>query len=242
MALTIPVPIAPLATVGIPAAVAQGTKYSWNQGGGENAVLTWKGRNIECASLYQLLKAVAGGNPTYDGVTLDLGRGAATVTATLVDDGEAVYELFPNEVQLAPWMAPYFLDALTDTQIVTVRREFDSGAIVSPAAWVALQKELLACLQYDITWNVSQYVLRETKTVSKRSQVKASYDNVNAVDSPPDVSSVNTLIGTLPLGGQWIKKSPTVRQYGKRKWNIVTEWWRIDKVHKMYGGSWQPTV
>jgi hypothetical protein len=85
----------------------------------------------------------------------------------------------------------------------------------------------------------SAYVLRETKVVSGRNAVQANFSNINRVDNPPSNAAVNTLIGSLnELGGEWLKKAPSIRQITKTKWSVVTEWWwAYVWDYYLYGGT-----
>ena len=239
MSLPTTTPTEPLDIIGTPSAVPQGDKRQWSYQDGESLTLTWRGRNVEIAALYQLLQAVAGSNPSYDSLDMDLGRGAGTLTARMVDDSAAVYELYSNEEQVPIQQAPYY-DSLTRAEVADVTDARRKGAIAAVDAWSDLQDSLFFSLCNGNHYYIrSVYVLRETKTVSKRSTLSASYSNVNRREDPPDTSAVNTLIGPLPEG-EWLKKSPNVQRLGKRKWTITQEWWWAPKWHVMYGGTYDP--
>lgn len=220
--------------------VRQGTPKSWAYTEGETEIQTYRGDKITMQSLYETLKSVAGFNPTWDGVSFDPGKGVATVSVKLVGDGATLYELSANEISASIATHKYF-DSLTDDQVTDVYLAAQTYDKSMYAGFSSIQKKLYARLIRGIEeYPTSQYVLRETKTVSKRSTVQASFINDNVVDTPPNTSTVNTLIGSLPTG-EWIKKSPIVRQIGSRKFQIITEWWwtrLADAI--LYGGTYLP--
>ena len=227
--------MAVLDIIGEAGAVQQGTAKSWRYFEGQSEVLRYRGEAAIIRPLYESYKIVAGFNPEWDSIDYEPGKGAATLTLTKSADGEAVYELTPNEISQSVAMHEAF-DALSDADIESVYQAFND---YSGSSLTGDKGKLYKLLIHGIEeYNVSQYVLRETKTVSKRSTVTASFDNVNTVSDPPDTSAVNTLIGTLPTG-EWIKKSPVVRQVGSRRWQIITEWWWTRKASSvLYGGTY----
>jgi hypothetical protein len=154
-----------------------------------------------------------------------------------VADGKPIYELWGNDLYKPVQTHPYF-DSLTPAEFLAVRQAMDDGTEITSAD----KKQELWELENrgTVEYLESAYVLRETKNVSKRSVLAASYDNVNRVESPPDTAQVNRLIGSLPAG-QWLKKSPQVRQYGARRWQIVQEWWwAVTWSAILYGGTGAP--
>jgi hypothetical protein len=229
--------MAVLDQIGTTDPVKQGTKLTWSYFDGEREGVQYKGERSIIYSLYQSYKTVAGFNPEYDGIDYDPGKGLATLTLYKVADGEPLYELSANEISQSITMHEYFED-LTVEQVRQVLVVIND---LTPAdgTWTDLQQQLHTQLLFGITeYNISQYVLRETKTVSKRSTVTAAFDEVNTVSDPPSTSAANTLIGELPTG-EWVKKSPVVRQIGSRKWQIITEWWWYRKASRiLYGGTY----
>lgn len=237
----------PLTRLGGTGAVQQGSKLHWDQTTGESQVLTFKGFMTEIYNLYGLYKTVAGSNPTYDSIDLDQGRGLATLNVSVVADGTITYELFDNKVQKRLEEHPYFATTsvvLTADQIRKAYANHDNGLSAAEAGYTTgkileFYNHLGAGVEYYME---SAYVLRETKNVSKRSLVSASFTNCNRVDTPPSTSVVNSLIGSLP-DGEWLKQTPNVRTFGKKRWQITTEWWWATKWSKiMYGGTWEPSA
>lgn len=221
--------------IGNDSACQQGTKLVWSYYDGERQAITYKGNKSVISALYNSYKSVAGFSPDYDGIEYDPGRGLATLTLSRVADGEPLYELSANDVMNHISTNENF-DSLTGDQVAAVLSAVDEREANS---FTSLQSYLYEHLIRGIEeYPVSQYVLRETKNVSKRSVVTASFDNVNRVTSPPATNAANTLIGELPTG-EWVKKAPIVRQIGARRWQIQTEWWWARKWSKMlYGGTY----
>jgi hypothetical protein len=256
--------MAVLDLIGTTVPVEQGVKKSWKYGKGETSIATWKGRNTDIAAKYAQLIAVTGGVPTYDTVDLDMGRGMATIIATYAgsqggvglpeaDDQDPTYELYSNELTVPIWYAPYY-ETLTIAQVGDVRKALDHGATTVIAAWTDLQDSLFKSILFGTDeYIMTGFVLRETKTVSKRTVAKLDYTDVNRRVTPPEVSTVNAIIGNLPtpttilghppVGGDhsgWIKKAPNLRQFGDNKWQMTTEWWWYYSIHIMYGGTFDP--
>jgi len=243
--------------LGANAVTPQGTVESWSYNNGNVKVFVSKGPRAKTKALYDTLKTVAAFNPVYDSVSHDPGRGIGTVIAVAVEDSATVYELLGQDI-MKPLAQTYYYaidiaagPVLNGEDITAVMSYYESATTPSAAvlavwdAYKVKMRQFLADMDYGIQeLPEAMYVLRETKTVSKRSTVTANYENVNRVSSPPDVSAVNSLINYGALAGkEWLKKSPTTRTYGKRKWQIQTEWWGADKWSaRHYGGSWNPQV
>lgn len=233
----------PLDILGTTAATEQGRRKVYTFFDGEREERVFMGPTDAVETLYNLYKTVAGYNPDYDVVEFDPGRGKGTLRISKVEDGEAVYELYPNEILKPIALHKYFAitaTAVTADEMATINQNIP---LATPAASTGLTGKALTLYKYML-WGMEEYletgyVLRETKNVSKRSTVAASYTGVNTVVTPPSTSAVNSLIGTLP-SGEWLKKAPVVRMIGKRRWQIVTEWWWAEKWAAIYGGSWTP--
>lgn len=235
--------MAVLQVIGSTGAIQQSIAKQWAYSPGETSQTVYKGVYAAVSNLYEQYKAVAGYNPTYDQLSLLYNRGTGTLTVSTVQDGTAQYELIGNELSNPIWSHPYFLTSdtpsarLTADQIREVRRSWETGTETT-CPFTDKQKTLYDMMSAGtIEYLVSSYVLRETKIVSKRSTVQASYVGVNTVVTPPSTSSVNSLIGALPTG-EWLKKTPQVRMAGARRWMIETEWWWAVKWSAiLYGGT-----
>ena len=236
--------------IGNAAMEEQGKRKTWTPTTGTVTIHKWKGSATNADALFDSLVTLQGSTPQYDSITLDEGRGVGTVEARKLQDDtgseavnkvEDVYELYSSEIQEDIEFAPYY-QALTGAEVQDVRLAIESGATAVDAAWSPLQGSLFFSLLKGVRSYIrSSYVLRQTQITSWRSTIQASFANVNQIDTPPNVSAINTLIGALPAG-EWLKKAPNVRQYGTNQWQIVTEWWWSDRIHVMYGGSWIPSA
>lgn len=216
----------------------------WTYGGGQTEQLTFRGVYANVLALYNQYLTFSGYAPTMDQVRLDYERAMAVLTVDYAVDGVPQYEMVPMELSVPVWSIPYFVSdspALTSAQLHAVRTAYETGDTATGAAFTGKQASLYAFMCQGAEEKiVSSYVLRETKNVTKRSTVAASYANVNHVDSPPNTQILNTLIGALP-SGEWLKKAPSVRIYGARRWQIVTEWWWAEKWSAiLYGGTGSP--
>lgn len=93
---------------------------------------------------------------------------------------------------------------------------------------------------------ISQYVLRNTKTVQYTSSIIPHYANVNEIWTTTDITTLmasetkpidpptSTVAYTLPLLGvlgtifstsKWLYRTPDVAQQNNGKWQITKEWW-----------------
>lgn len=93
---------------------------------------------------------------------------------------------------------------------------------------------------------ISQYVLRNTKTVQYTSSIIPHYANVNEIWTTTDITTLmasetrpidpptSTVAYTLPLLGvlgtifstsKWLYRTPDVTQLNNGKWQITKEWW-----------------
>lgn len=234
-------------------ATQQGTKTRWQQGGGESKLYTWRGPTAAIESLYNGFVSAAAIDPTFVVMDFDPGKGLGTLTiqradpetviGTQVENGiTKLYELFSNEFLKPVHQNAWFSgDAgLTAAQIQEVYLAFET---FTPDATfdTDLQTQLYNLLcKGTQDYFESGYVIRESKIVNGRNAVQANFVNVNRVSAPPDGAAANTLIGSLP-SGEWLKKSPNVRQISKTKWHIETEWWWAEKWSAvLYGGTGSP--
>lgn len=97
-------------------------------------------------------------------------------------------------------------------------------------------------------FTVSQFVLRHTTVITSNSTIKPNNSNVGKVfktgsPSPlknwqgsdveaPDITSdgitiPDTIKFTMP-DGYWLKRTPSVEQYGTDKWQVTQEYWHAD--------------
>lgn len=247
-----------LAVIGSNGSIYQKTDKSWSYPAGEGVQEVYRGIYAQVKSAYDAYKAVAGYTPSIDQLSLTYDKGIGTLTVSYVEDGPVQYELVANQFT-EPVENHSGFNALSAAEKNAVRIAYElGGGQVNPIRYVgksdtvqaypfdgsamnATAAKLYAMLNNgQTTYQRSAYVLRSTQVVSKRSQVKAAYTNVNAVEAPPDTSSVNTLIGSLP-SGEWLKQAPTVRMYGNRKWQIAQEWWWAPAWSALlYGGTATP--
>lgn len=219
-------------------AIDQGTQKTWNFADGEMRTQVFRGLTLAVENLYESSKSLAAFDPYLDSLDFDPGHGIGTLITREVEDGKPIYELWSNDVYKPVQAHPYFADSLTSDQFLDVRKAMDESTSITTEdkaqeLWELLNKGTVEYLE-------SAYVLRETKNVSKRSVISASFTDVNRVSDPPDTAQVNHLIGSLPTG-EWLKRSPQVRQFGARRWQITTEWWWGEKVSAiLYGGTGTP--
>lgn len=234
----------PLDTMGTVLNVSQSIRKSWSMNGGEITTSTWKGAYDEVNAQYETLKSVAGYTPTWDTLDFDLTNGRATLVARAASDGMTLYELFRNKEQLPLQCAKYFLyDApvLASDDVANCYNAFSQGILPSETGFTDKQLEFYNHLMEGVDKVLqTSWVLRETKNVSKRSQITATLSGIDTVQDTPDVAAANSLIGTLPEG-EWLYVGPDVRQYGVRRYQIVSEWWwRYKWSKRLYGGTWEP--
>lgn len=232
-----------LEVIGTSNPVQQSVVKRWAYTTGETQTTTYRGVYAGVASLYDQFKAVAGYAPSIDSLDITYQRGQGVLTVNQVQDGEIMYELLGNEVNVPVWHHPYFA-ALSGVNVDEVRRTFERGEVLGVNPYVPAAEPyhtLYEMLAYGYeTYLRSAYVLRSSQIVSKRSTVQAAYTGVNTVQAPPDTQNVNSLIGALPPG-EWLYKTPQVRMYGAKKWQMQREWWWAEGWSTiLYGGTKSP--
>jgi len=230
---------------GAPDSVTYRAKLNWAFTTGERQEVEIKGTETAVKAIYDNLKLVAGSQPTYDTMEYDPGRGVARLKLSKVVDNsesqpgvdEAEYEFFPVEYSKRPQHHSHFASLTTDQVSAVLKAAENPNINETSSGFTALSLELFRHLRYGVDdLTESGYALRETKIVSRRTTLQASYDNVNRVVDPPDISAINAIIGVLP-GGEWLKKAPTVTRVGRR-WRITQEWWLAERWSVAYGGTW----
>ena len=249
-----PTPTA-LATIGSTAAHEQGKKWNFQRGGAESQLWTYRGPSAACAALYDSFKSSALIDPRITVLDFDEGRGLGSITVTYADDQALLgvsnengitkfYELIPNEFSKRPELAPYF-DGISGDKVSQAYLAYSRGISYAdvqdpPYNLSSLDLEFYQLLQKGVDeYLETAYVLRETKVVSGKNAVQANFTNVNRVETPPVASAGNVLIGSISsLGGEWLKKAPSIRQITRAKWTVQTEWWWAYKWSSvLYGGT-----
>ena len=117
------------------------------------------------------------------------------------------------------------------------------GAIQSkinpPATKADNAEELAADLRRGVeSYGISQYVLRNVRTVPAESSLTAVHTNVQDMFTTAQLATEavnnyggaipNALLGTFPSTGYWQKKSPSVEQTSNGKWQLIQEWWYVN--------------
>lgn len=176
------------------------------------------------------------------------------------------WELLGNDIQKDIYEAPFTLnidtgqldivrEAMSEEQTVAdVQEDLDDEALL-----------LLVLLKKGTThFQVSQYVLRYTQLVSSKSQVRASFSNVERVyvvtnaagqaafatliGLPPELlfsleqipvpvivnSASSVLLNTEIYHTGWMKKTPTVSQVSGNRFQITQEYWLDYWVKALY--------
>jgi hypothetical protein len=238
--------------------------------GGEVNGQHWEGSPDAVYAEYQLQKAVNGIAPVWDTLRYRWSRGTATLDAEGVADGAVFYELLPNEYRDPTYNHPVFMPggefAMTVTEGVQVRMSIEQGwvdnatppmpffmkrdatsGILVPASVTALTKNQYKLWLYMVSGvteiPMTKWVLRSTQNCSLRSSEQINMSDVNTVQDPPDVSTVNTLIGALPTNLEWLYKGGSVQGYQLGRMQIVREWWSEMNPPgwpKFLGGSFDP--
>lgn len=228
--------MAVIAIIGQNAAIKQGTDKTWNPVDGEIQTVRYRGVSLAVANLYDAYKLQGNFLSTYDNIDYRQDRGVGELVLQTSVDGDTFYELLSNEITRAIWSAPYFTETatvLTAAQFDEVMSTYnhyennaDGSAVKLPSDFSGKQAELYKMMEAGIhEYYETAYVIRETKTVSRRSGVTASFTKVNEVDSSPPKGG---MVNALP-DGEWLKRAPNVVQFGPRRWRIVTEWWWATK-------------
>jgi len=73
--------------------------------------------------------------------------------------------------------------------------------------------------------------LRHTVVITSNSTIQPVLTNVGKVYSTAALQSAENIPGTIKFSlpdGYWLKRTPTVDQYGTDKWQITQEYWHAD--------------
>jgi len=101
-----------------------------------------------------------------------------------------------------------------------------------PAGSVQLADSLYDELAKGVeAYTVSQFVLRHTVVITSNSTIQPVLTNVGKVYSTAALQSAENIPGTIKFSlpdGYWLKRTPTVDQYGTDKWQITQEYWHAD--------------
>lgn len=155
------------------------------------------------------------------------------------DDNEAesnpLWELEPEEMETDLRAHPYFSGISADRfdEIEEALNDHTTGDLTltpQETDYVNMRKK-----GTDVYLRAA-YRLRRTYTVNSRSGLRASFANVNEVDTP----NVTGALFDLP-SGEWLKLAPVVVKIAKQKWEITQEWlWDTAWSDILYGGTGTP--
>jgi hypothetical protein len=251
-----PITGTPAEVFGTPDAVPQGTPRRWTKETGEMQTLVWRGFATALRAVYLQLQTDAITDDNILDLDFDPGKGSGTLRATVkgatpFPQRFTEYEMFINEMQSPIENHSYFSSntfrgannvPLTDAQLVDVLSAYSQHYGLN-TAWNDKQKYLYALLLrgcHDMP--VYLYVLRATTIDAKTGTMRADWADVGTVQSPPNTSTVNALLGAIPTC-EWLKKPPAVRKNGNSKlWTIEQEWWGAQDGWSaiLYGGTRVP--
>jgi hypothetical protein len=127
---------------------------------------------------------------------------------------------------------------MTNAQMVVVQERADKYRDAD-SAWTDLQKQLHYHLVHGtVSYYETNFILRRSTTSARTQEVRASFDGINTVVTPPTLSvGMTQLLNSLPEG-EWLKKPPQAQYLGRGRWQVDQSWHWAPKWSKIYGGTW----
>lgn len=162
----------------------------------------------------------------------------------------AVWELRGQDV-----MKPIETHSDFDTIIASRKRAIENY-VRDPAQYSTTlandaEKKLAGYLAHQVLeFPLTEYILRKSIILSRRSTIQASYTNCNRVVAMENIAPPSVLLGVLTnlpkMDGtsgawEWLKKTPQCLQVSKQKFQLYYEWWGVERWAEIYGGSWNPS-
>ncbi|MDB4403271.1 hypothetical protein N9204_00385 [bacterium] len=233
----------------------QGIGRIWNTEDGESQTHTWIGEATAIEAKFETLKSNPG---NYGEITFAKMKGKGTLTAkvNVGVDGDAgapssevttIYEMVTNDIYKPIESSPFWTDitAARTAEILfrvqngyTTGQRYHDGNLSNELEGqeISLYNHLA---QGSTEYLESGYVLRRTQRGAKESALDVAYDGVNTVVAPPNASTINPIISSLP-DGEWLKRPPTVTSLSKNRYQISEEWWYAVQWSVVYGGTLYP--
>ncbi len=215
---------------------------TWSRDGGLVTAEEWSGPIAAVEAVFNRYAGKSSGVSTLQFVSAG-GKGVCVVTwadEPVASEVPEIWEVRPNEMEV-PIEQHSTFDAADREAMALARKEYQAGKECSSEIEVIV-------LYYNFLANgIDAYLdgglsISKTVVVSANSTLAASYCGVNRVQSIASIGAPRAIIGALPSGWEWLKKTPTVRQVSRGRYQIAQEWWGAElgwsKI--LYGGGRTP--
>lgn len=164
-----------------------------------------------------------------------------------VESVNAVWELVAREIFLPIESHPDFDAIVAERKRVIEKAARDATAPETPTA---AEKKLYAYYSHNVLdYVATDLMLMKTTTLSNRSEIVASYDNLNTVVGIGTINPPSTILGalgSLPKPGgeagawEWLMLGPQIRQVTGWKFTLSYRWHGAARWAEIYGGTWTP--
>jgi hypothetical protein len=161
----------------------------------------------------------------------------------------AVWELYASPVY-KPIEAHTAFDSITPERKRAIEKAAKDASTITLTG--TAEKYLYGCYGYQILdFLLTELELRKSIILSTRSEITASYTNMNRVVTLASIDPPSALLGTLTslpkMGGtsgawEWLKLCPQLRQVAKRKFQLSYSWRGAERWLTLYGGTWNPSA
>lgn len=228
--------------IGNTGAVYQGYTSNWQAYDGASKEMIYRGPATAIEALAAQFRALVGPDQK-DTVRVSVINGRAELRVSAVSTGSdggsidiavPLYELEGNDVRKRAELSPYFKANLTAQEILDCYTAYDKAVAVAAFDGSDVAKSFysrVCAAAGEPEYLDTAPVLRETITTTRRSVIRASYTHINhqmrtsrLQGEVADWSACQAQIGALP-DMTWLKRFPRTRQYGRKRWQIVTEYW-----------------
>lgn len=226
--------------------------YSWNPRTGYQQIVVYTGTpaQIEAAASTAIgngysVRYVPDSNGTYSTLEVTYGAAETQDPATPLSDE---WSLVGNDLEKSIFEHPSVVagqdgwSASDKLRFRSLAEAFSRGEYTSIDDLVdftnrvsgsyALFDSVIAELAKGVeAYTVSQFVLRHSVVITSNSTIKPALDNVGKVYTTSALESAENIPATLKFNlpdGVWLKRTPTVEQYGSDKWTVTQEYWHAD--------------
>lgn len=244
------------------------TRKGWSRKDGETIIDLYAGPLAKAEALYASLKmdtAVTSLDLDPDAPSCKLTVTRPDPDAQTNETDNAIWELEAVEVMKDIRSHPYFNQSLVlATDIARIDKAIENGTAMDYTGHVLddVLKRYYALRERGVeSYYDSALRLTRTLIVGSASQLALSYASMNRVVSIDSINPPSALLGALtqlPIlsyngedptsdltitsgNWEWLKKGPKCRSQGRDKFQLIQDWFAVDKWSEVfYGGTWDP--
>ena len=243
---------------------AQITSREYETDMGETFEYEWTGAKNDALAKYNALKVLAQVGPSVRSVRLQNqnGRGRVMYRETVNVQGDPeIVEVYAVTAVQSVYLSEFFSAGgaaeLDDDEVTWVRKcseqnwsedditksALDKNNVAVTwqqwANWTDAMKELRHHLQHGHEHDEDhRFVVRRSRYVHGRRQIKASFANIGQVVELPNFGgAIDSLLDSFP-DGEWRKMPPYAEWLGDGKWRVTEEYAWAREYSVLYGGSW----